>query len=123
MKPLAVAAAKVAEDRYGPGSTAHHDAAVLRQGRKGCRINPGIGCCRRRTSSACLRLGLGLIACTGTADKHVRVHLEETGSREVLFGLHVVNAPDNQVARAMVDVEQVLAGLNLADAVDGLAVD
>ena len=49
--------------------------------------------------------------------------LRATGGRDVLPGLHVIDAADDEETRARIDVEQVGARGNLAKAADLAAID
>ena len=51
-----------------------------------------------------------------TAEQEIRVDLQQAGRRQILAGFHVVDAPDDEVTRRGIDVEDVGPGLDLADA-------
>lgn len=68
--------------------------------------------------------GFGLTPATRSAAlQKIGIDLEQAHSGQVLAGLHVVDPPDHQVARGLVDVEQLRACGHFADTVDHLAVD
>jgi hypothetical protein len=71
-----------------------------------------------------LAIGLGgIVSFSRTADKRIRIDLQEAGRRQILTRLHVINAADDEVAARAVDVEQVVTGGDLAEAIDDRAID
>jgi hypothetical protein len=57
------------------------------------------------------------------ADHPVRIELQQPRRGQVLTRLHIVDTPDHEIARAAVDVEQVVARYDFAQRADPGAVD
>ena len=126
VEAFAVPAPKIAEDGERPATLAHHDATARGQSCQRCRIDPWQWPRVARPCLTCLcwfgRAVLTL-ASAPRPNQHVRVHLEQPGGCEILLGLHVVDTANDEIARRAVDVEEVLACLNFANALDLVAVD
>ena len=73
---------------------------------------------RDRGDRAAARCRLG-----GATNEHVGVQVEQAGRSQILARLHVVHAADDQIPCGGVDVEQVVAGDDLAERADLLAID
>jgi hypothetical protein len=68
---------------------------------------------RRRTPGAVRLWRLGC-----SADQHIGIDGEQARGRQILMRLHVIDPPDDEVTGRGIDVEEVGAGLDLADARD-----
>jgi hypothetical protein len=118
----AVAAVEIAEDgdlggigraairwRHWPeGWQAHLLRGARQPKRPRCRLRV-----RRRTPGAVRFWRLGC-----SADQHIGIDGEQARGRQILMRLHVIDPPDDEVTGRGIDVEEVGAGLDLADARD-----